>query len=92
MMGRLHFNKVYTVASIFLIFIIATPILVNSILYKVNFEPTKIFHPCKDKNLPPLSDFVDLSNLDVSVNSDNTLAVKGFVRRIKEIPDEKIVV
>lgn len=85
-MGRLHSIKVYTVALIFLVFV-ATPVPVDSILYKVRFEPTKMLTPCKNTNYHLLKEYVDVSKLNISVSPDNELLVLGTVSRIKEIPD-----
>lgn len=90
-MGRLHSIKVYTVALIFLVFV-ATPVPVDSILYKVRFEPTKMLTPCKNTNYHLFKEYMDISKLNISVSPDNELLLLGTVSRIKEIPDPHVSV
>lgn len=69
--------EVCTVTLIFMAFI-AIPVPVESVLHHINFEPTKMFTPCKNTNLPPIHKYFDLSNLKMEVATDNSLSIIGY--------------
>lgn len=86
-MSRLRSTKFCTVALWFVLF---NP--VNSITYKVSFDPNKMLKPCKNTNYLPLQEFVDTSHVDMIVASDNTLFVQGTYSPLIDIPTEIISV
>lgn len=85
-MCQLYSVEVWAVTLIIMAFI-AIPVTVECVMHHINFEPTKMFTPCKNTNLPPVQKYFDLSNLKMEVATDNSLSITGYALLIVDTMD-----
>lgn len=76
-MCRLSSGKIHAVILFLSLFVIIVP--VNSYVYKFIFDPAKFMVQCKNTNYDPIQKYFDQTNLNLTVASDNTLHISGYI-------------